>query len=203
MKFSFNYIFLMKCGFQLGGNIKRSYLRNSSVVYAQKNFNFIVKISLTSLQLKKSIKLMARYVKRRATLYFVHSHFGFQLLMKQLFAKTNVFYLSFKPYKHSKLKNKRYIVRCLKKMYFISQWKPGFLTNRLEFLVTTLNRKVQIRFPKYGFLNDYKTNFVCLKEFKYAKIPYSSLINLNVSNSHQGCFDIPGNGVSYDTFFLT
>ena len=69
-KFNFNYFFLIDCGFQLGGNIQRCYLRNSSVVYAKKNSNFIVKISLTSLQLKKSIKLMARYISKKSTLYF-------------------------------------------------------------------------------------------------------------------------------------
>jgi ribosomal protein S2 len=63
-KFNLNYFFLIICGFQLGGNTKQNFLRNSSVVYAKKNTNFIVKISLTSLQLKKILKLMARYTRR-------------------------------------------------------------------------------------------------------------------------------------------
>lgn len=207
-KFHFNYFFLVECGFQLGGNIKRCYLRNSSVIYAKKNSNFIVKISLTGLQLKKSIRLMARYIRKRSILYFIHSHFGFKLLMKQLFAKVNMFYLKLRRntiYIIRSIKKKNmsnWLVRQLKKLYFLSHWKPGFLTNRINFFKIRLNKKIQVKLPKFGFLNDYKVNLISVKEFKYAHISYSSLVNLNASNTNFGLFDIPGNGVSYDTFIL-
>ena len=64
-------------------------------------------------------------------------------------------------------------------------------------------RKLPVKFPKYGFVNDYSSNFVCVKELKNVKVPFSSLINLNVSNTFFGFFDIPGSGLSYDTYFLT
>lgn len=208
-KFNLNYFFLIACGFQLGGNIKRCYLRNSSVVYAKKKSNFIVKVSLTSLQFKKSIRLMARYIRKKSTLYFVHSHFGFKLLMQQLFDKTNMFYLKVKRKALSIFKQvetvkiPQIVVRQLKKLYFLSYWRPGFLTNRVNFFKTRINKKIKIKLPKFGFLNDYKVNLISLKEFKFSHISYSSLVNLNVSSTIHGLFDIPGNGVSYDTCFLT
>lgn len=205
-KWTIHYCQLLGGGFQLGGNILSNNLRNTSTVYARKNNNYIVKISLTSLQLKKSIKLMARYIKRKSTLYFIHSHFGFKLLMNQLYNKTNMLYLKITNFislncNESKIHN--FTFGGLKKLYFLSKWKPGLLTNRISFFQLRIFKKLPIRFPKYGFVNDYKINLVCVKELKYSGVPFSSMINLNVSNSSFGFFDIPGNGVSYDTYFLT
>jgi ribosomal protein S2 len=196
---------LISCGFQLGGNTMVGFLRGTSVVYGIKNKNYVIKVSLTGLQLKKSIKIIYRYLKRKSTFYFVHSHFGFRLLMKQLHRKTNVLYLTFHRFvKSSSNKSKVYELFSgfMKKIYFISNWKPGLVTNRLGFFDMRKKKKISIKFPKYGFVNDYKINFICVKEFKNVRVPFSSLINLNASNTFFGFFDIPGNGTSYDTFTL-
>ena len=96
------YTSLLGCGFQLGGNSFLSNLRSTSIICGRKNKNYIIKVSLTSLQLKKSIKIIYRYVKKKSTLYFVHSHFGFKLLMNQLHNKTNMLYLQFTHFIKSK-----------------------------------------------------------------------------------------------------
>lgn len=196
---------LINCGFQLGGNAIVGFLRGTSVVYGIKNKNYIIKVSLTGLQLKKSIKIIYRYLKKKSTFYFVHSHFGFRLLMNQLYKKTNVLYLTFTRFIKSsinKTKIYNFFFGYMKKLYFISKWKPGLVTNRLGFFDMRKLKKTSIKFPKYGFVNDYKINFICVKEFKNARVPFSSLINLNASNTFFGFFDIPGNGASYDTFIL-
>lgn len=207
-KFDFNYYFLIICGFQLGGNIKRNHLRNSSVVYAKKNTNLVVKISLTSLQLKKILKLMARYVKFNSTLYFVHSHFGLKLLMKQLFEQTSIFFLNRKCqnkiYKYRGRKKRLSFIHShlkqLKKLYFVGYWQPGYLTNRSNFFDIRLKKQLTARYPQFGFLNDYKINLISLKEFEFTRIPYSSMVNLNAPKVDHGMYNIPGNGMSYDTF---
>ena len=53
-----HYHQFLACGFQLGGNIVPGNLRNTSIVYGRKNNNYIVKISSTSLQFKKSLKCL-------------------------------------------------------------------------------------------------------------------------------------------------
>lgn len=203
---STTYSSLLGCGFQLGGTSFLNNLRNNSIVCGRKNKNYIIKISLTGLQLKKSIKIMYRYIKRRSTFYFVHSHFGFKLLMNQLYNKTNMLYLTFTRFVKSKFNESKicnFFFGNLKKLYFVSKWKPGLITNRTNFLETRKLRKLPVRFPKYGFVNDYNNNIVSVKEFKISRVPFSSLINLSASNTFFGFFDIPGNGLSYDTFFLT
>lgn len=209
LKFKFyftTYSSLLDCGFQLGGTDFLNNLRNNFIICGRKNKNYVIKISLTGLQLKKSIKVMYRYIKRKSTFYFVHSHFGFKLLMTQLYNKTNMLYLTFTRFVKSKFNESKicnFFFGTLKKLYFVSKWKPGLVTNRTNFLETRKLRKLPIRFPKYGFVNDYNTNIVSIKEFKISRVPFSSLINLSASNTFYGFFDIPGNGLSYDTFFLT
>lgn len=200
------YKSVIGCGLQLGGNVFLGTLRNTSVVCGRKNKNYIIKVSLTSLQLKKSIKVMYRYIKKKFTFYFVHSHFGFKLLMNQLHNKTNMLYLTFTRFIRSKFNKSKiynFFFGNMKKLYFVSKWKPGLVTNRTNFLETRKLKKSPVKFPQYGFINDYTTNFVCVKELKNSRVPFSSLINLNASNAFFGFFDIPGNGLSYDTFFLT
>jgi ribosomal protein S2 len=199
-----DYIQLVFCGFQLGGNVKASDPKTTSVVLGRKNGNYIVKVSLTSLQLKKSLKVMARHVKKKSTLYFVHSHFGLKLLMDQLYHKTNMLYLTSTRFITSKFKKNKiynFTFGRLKKLYFISKWKPGLLTNRVSFFKIRRLKKMPVRYPRYGFVNDYKVNLVCVKELKYTRVPFSSLVNVNASNTSFGYFDIPGNGLSYDTCF--
>jgi ribosomal protein S2 len=200
-----HYHQFLACGFQLGGNIVPGNLRNTSIVYGRKNNNYIVKISSTSLQFKKSLKLMSRHIKRKSTLYFIHSHFGFKLLMNQLYNKTNMLYLTFTNFitlNCNTSKIHHFTFGQLKKLYFISKWKPGLLTNRIGFFQLRIFKKLPIRFPKFGFVNDYQVNLVCVKEFKYSRVPFSSIMNVNVVNSSFGFFDIPGNGLSYDTVFF-
>lgn len=200
------YKAVIGCGLQLGGNAFLGTLRNISVVCGRKNKNYIIKVSLTGLQLKKSIKIMYRYIKKKFTFYFVHSHFGFKLLMNQLHNKTNMLYLTFTHFIRSKFNKSKiynFFFGNMKKIYFVSKWKPGLVTNRTNFLETRKLKKSPVKFPQYGFVNDYVTNLVCVKELKNSRVPFSSLINLNASNAFFGFFDIPGNGLSYDTFFLT
>lgn len=200
------YCSLLGCGFQLGGTVLLGNTKTTSVVCGRKNKNYIIKTSLTGLQLKKSIKVMYRYIKKKSTFYFVHSHFGFKLLMNQLHNKTNMLYLTFTRFVRSKFNDSKiynFFFGNLKKLYFVSKWKPGLVTNRTSFFETRKLRKQPVRFPKYGFVNDYSTNLVCVKELKVSRVPFCSLINLNASNTFFGFFDIPGNGLSYDTFFST
>lgn len=201
-----SYSILVGCGIQLGGNINSSNIRNLSVAYAKKNKNYIIKLSVTSVQLKKSIRLMSRYIRTKSTIYFVHSHFGFKLLMNQLYHKTNMLYLTFTTMSKSKLTYKKskmynFAFGQLKKLYFITKWKPGLLTNRIDFFKLRLLKQTRTRYPRYGYSNDYKINKVCIRELNNSNVPFSSILNLDVLNKNCGFFDIPGNGRSYDTFF--
>lgn len=201
---SSTYSALLNCGFQLGGNVIISFFRSTSIVCGRKNKNYVIKVSLTGLQLKKSIKVMYRYVKKKSTFYFVHSHLGLKLLMNQLHNQTNMLYLTFTRFIKSKLNKSKvynFFFGHMKKLYFISKWKPGLVTNRSGFFKTRLAKRLPVRYPKYGFVNDYNTNLVCVKELKISRVPFNSLVNLNASNTFLGFFDIPGNGLSYDTFF--
>jgi ribosomal protein S2 len=125
--------------------------------------------------------------------------------MKQLFDKTSVFFLSRKRYKVYKGLKKQFNylrIRQLKNLYFVGYWRPGYLTNRFNFFETRLKKQLTAKYPQFGFINDYKTNLIALKEFKFSKIPYSSMVNLNVSKTNHGMYDIPGNGMSYDTVYF-
>lgn len=207
LKQSLTYGMFSVNGFQLGGHTRPNNIRNLSITYAKKNKNYIIKLSVTAVQLKKSIRIMSRYIRNKSTLYFIHSHFGFKLLMNQLHHKTNMLYLTFTKLFKSKLKCKKskivnFTFGQLKKLYFITKWKAGLLTNRIDYFKSRLLKTNNMRYPKFGFVNDYFVNYVSVRELNYSNVPFSSMVNLNVSDTSCGFFDIPGNGQSYDTYFL-
>lgn len=111
--------------------------------------------------------------------------------------------------------------RLLKKVFVISKWVNGFISNSFSFfrfVKNIIKEKVKIGqvlekslneiediidhyplFPSYAVIGDHRQNYWIVNEFNRTKIPNSSVVDNFTTKALFSMYGIPGNACSIDT----
>jgi len=251
-KFSSKLLFSF--GLNLGGHLKSLQLSTSSIIFGIRTENSIINSNLTAIELIKISQIIENLGYYRAIVYFINSilsirisffkryrrynkHLFFPLRskIKNLLKKFRL--LRKRKYGHQKQKHyslfhrrQLYLLRSgknlLRKLFFVSKWTYGFVSNYKGFFVfvkNTMKKRVKIGksltkvlfelhttldwfplFPNYAFIGDHRQNYWIVNEFTKNCIPNSSIIDNFTSKALFSMYGIPGNACSIDSnlFFL-
>lgn len=162
----FSSKFMLQYGIQLGGHIHLLNVETSSIIFGIRNFNIIINVNLTALEIVKVLKIVKNLGLKRSVIYFINSSKSFRLSFKNTFSSYNrhvffpvneqignllkkVKYLKVRRKKTSKqeysfLTKKEYFFlksgkALLRKMFISSKWSFGFVTNQSTFFNLTKN----------------------------------------------------------------
>ena len=241
--------FMLQYGLHFGGHVHLLNIETSSIIFGIRNCNIIINLNFTALELLNVLKIVKGLGLKRCMLYFINSTLSFRLSFKYSFKNFNrhLFFPVYKKITHI-LRNRKkkdilklsasrnlqkksyYFFRSgqnlLRKMFIVSKWSNGFLSNSRTFFMFTknvLHEKVKLGktidsfeqkmnsladfyplLPHYGFIGDNKKNFFIVNEFNKVGVPNSSVIDTFTTKALYAIYGIPGNACSIDStlFFL-
>lgn len=243
---------LLNYGICIGSHKQVLQLTTSSVVFGLRTHIAIINLNMTLIELVKVLKLIEGFGFNRCILYYInsivsfrqsifgsfntynkHLFFPIKIIIINVLRKFKYLMLNKKLDKSLQLSFKRKTLFLLKagksllrKVFVVSKWRYGFVSNSRSFFLfidNVLHHKIRLGkmlnkfenkvktfvdfyplLPHYGFIGDHRLNYWVSNEFRAARVPSSSVIDTLTTKAVRSMYGIPGNACSIDSsiFFL-
>jgi ribosomal protein S2 len=172
----FSSKFMLQYGLQLGGHIHLLNVETSSIIFGIRNFNIIINVNLTALEIVKVLKIVKNLGLKRSVIYFINSSMSFRLSFKNTFSSYNR-HLFFPVNQNIRHLLKKFKYFFLKKVLFRRnkrKKKIFFLTKKEYFFLKSgkaLLRKMFISSKwSFGFVSNQRSFFKYTKNVFLGKV---------------------------------